>query len=275
MKELDLSSMEDKTADTVGTTEDDEENDEAFDQYGVYLSCKAEEEGAKGKEEDRNKKATKGDDAEVPIKLWDDRVRAGLPYVLEDSKYTKGATGLRTLLLKIWRRQVARSFWKWILTEEVPADERGKNIETGLIAISYAVKASWWDWDSGSAPFFWRFPKEWQKDMRDGVAPQWLGEPLRCTQKQRKQKDPIKWKLERSKILKVRQRGYIAALLGILSLTSFFSVLKGKDDIRMVYNGTSCGLNKVLFAPWFALPTVIILIRSVDGSTWQADNDFG
>ena len=111
------------------------------------------------------------------------------------------------------------------------ADERHKNLETGLKAISYAENASWWDWDSGSAPFFWQFPKEWQNDMRDGVAPQWLGEPPHFTQKQRKQRDPVKLNLERGKIQKVRQRGYIAALVGILSLTSFFSVLKGEDDI--------------------------------------------
>jgi hypothetical protein len=52
----------------------------------------------------------------------------------------------------------------------------------------------------------------------------------------------------------------------INSLMSFFSVPKvttydketGLEevlDIRMVYNGSSCRLNSVLWAPWFALPT--------------------
>ncbi len=36
--------------------------------------------------------------------------------------------------------------------------------------------------------------------------------------------------------------------------TNFFSVDKGATDIRMVYNGTSCGLNNILHAPHFGLP---------------------
>jgi hypothetical protein len=51
------------------------------------------------------------------------------------------------------------------------------------------------------------------------------------------------------KINKVFQRGYI--LEG--STIDFFDVEKG-DDIRVVYNGTSWGLNDALFAPGFYLP---------------------
>jgi hypothetical protein len=67
---------------------------------------------------------------------------------------------------------------------------------------------------------------------------------------------------------------------------NFFSVPKvtvyhedtGKDEvleIRMVYNGTSCGLNPVLWAPWFALPTGEQMIRTLDLGYWGADNDYG
>ena len=38
--------------------------------------------------------------------------------------------------------------------------------------------------------------------------------------------------------------------------THYFCVDKGLDDIKIVYNGTSCILNKVLRAPRFSLPTV-------------------
>jgi hypothetical protein len=72
---------------------------------------------------------------------------------------------------------------------------------------------------------------------------------------------------ERTKLRKVQEWGYIAGTQGsILSLMSSFSVPKvtvyneetGKDDvldIQMVYNDSSCGLNRVLWTPWFALPT--------------------
>ena len=67
---------------------------------------------------------------------------------------------------------------------------------------------------------------------------------------------------------------------------SFFSIPKvtvyneetGEDkvlDIRMVYNGLSCGLNQVLWAPWFALPTSEQMLRTVDVGYWGGDNDYG
>ena len=59
------------------------------------------------------------------------------------------------------------------------------------------------------------------------------------------------------------------------SLTDFFSVPKGDDDIRMVYNGTSSGLNDVLWVPSFPLPTVDSLLRAVHPDTWMADTNLG
>ncbi len=55
----------------------------------------------------------------------------------------------------------------------------------------------------------------------------------------------------------------------------FFAVPKGEDDIRMVYNGTSCGLNDAVFAPWFALPTMDSHLRAVDVGTYMANCDIG
>ena len=46
-------------------------------------------------------------------------------------------------------------------------------------------------------------------------------------------------------------------------------------DIRMVYNGLSCGLNQVLWAPWFTLPTSKQMLRTVDIGYWGGDNDYG
>jgi hypothetical protein len=47
-------------------------------------------------------------------------------------------------------------------------------------------------------------------------------------------------------------------------------------DICMVYNGSSCGLNQVLWAPWFALPTADpLLLCTVDMGYWGANNDYG
>ena len=51
----------------------------------------------------------------------------------------------------------------------------------------------------------------------------------------------------------VRRNGYIQKG-EVKSLTSFFDVPKDVDDIRLIYNGTSSGLNDSVFAPWFSLP---------------------
>jgi hypothetical protein len=33
-----------------------------------------------------------------------------------------------------------------------------------------AMEATWWNWDAGSALFFWRWPKAFRKEARDGTA---------------------------------------------------------------------------------------------------------
>ena len=48
----------------------------------------------------------------------------------------------------------------------------------------------------------------------------------------------------KTKLDNVRQRRYIEMGL-VSSLTHMFYVAKGMEDIRMVYNGTSSGLNRI------------------------------
>jgi hypothetical protein len=76
------------------------------------------------------------------------------------------------------------------------------------------------------------------------------------------------------KICVARDKGYINIGL-VWSLISLFEVLKGLSGIRMVYNGTRSGLNELLWALWFPLPTVDSFLRCVEPGTWMADNDVG
>ena len=76
------------------------------------------------------------------------------------------------------------------------------------------------------------------------------------------------------KLNKVRERRYIAPGK-VTSLTDFFYVPKGDDDIRMVYNGTSSGLNDALWVPSFPLPTVESHLRAVFPHSWMGDTDLG
>ena len=44
---------------------------------------------------------------------------------------------------------------------------------------------------------------------------------------------------------------------------------------RLAYDGTKSGLNEVLWAPWFPLPTVGDMLDLVEEGTWLCDNDVG
>ena len=54
-----------------------------------------------------------------------------------------------------------------------------------------------------------------------------------------------------------------------------FYMLKGLNDIRMVYNGTSCGLNKVLWAPHFGIPVLQQMLQSLIPVYFQCNMDIG
>ncbi|KAL3786657.1 hypothetical protein ACHAW5_001375 [Stephanodiscus triporus] len=153
------------------------------------------------------------------------------------------------------------------------SEDGAATVEAGHDAIRRCANSSWFEWLEGSAPLFWNWPGEYQRSVRDGQ-PHFLtgsfGPPY--LRPQSKHKDPAKQELMRAKVVKVRRLGYIKAGK-VESGTSFFSVDKGKTDIRMVYNGTSCGLNDVLYAPHFGLPTVRTTLRAILPGFFQCDLD--
>jgi hypothetical protein len=77
-----------------------------------------------------------------------------------------------------------------------------------------------------------------------------------------------------SKLAQVRHRLYIQPGL-VLSLTDYFDVPKGDTDVRMVYNGSSCGLNELLWAPSFWLPTAATDGRVLSFYLFSVDLDLG
>ena len=54
-----------------------------------------------------------------------------------------------------------------------------------------------------------------------------------------------------------------------------FDVPKGNSDIQMVYDGSRSGFNESIWAPWFGLPTVETMTRTVLPRGWCGDRDFG
>ena len=266
----------------------------------------------------RERKATKSDDAEVPVFLWTDHyleeVSLGHLTKSERERVEDAMNTLRKYALRKWKRKVFHSYVDWLYrrtsTEEkrlMRAEEQrwirwnkecgtyswAKNgrheyqrwyynrrredpfeVEAGSDAICRAWKSSWWEWDDGSRPFHWRWPEWYQSTIRDGMKVHLNGTIPRYTKPQRGVKDPKTQEAIKKKLSKVRDRRYIAKGT-VSSLTSFFSVPKGKDDIRMVYDGTKSGLNDSMWVPRFGLPTVETHLRSIEEGTFMADVDVG
>ena len=59
----------------------------------------------------------------------------------------------------------------------------------------------------------------------------------------------------KKKVHKVQIQRYITGVT-VLSLTAFFYVPKGENDIRLVYNLNASGLNDVFGEPTFCMPLV-------------------
>ncbi len=99
-----------------------------------------------------------------------------------------------------------------------------------------------------------------------------LNEPF--MRKQAKAKDFLKHEIMRAKVVQVRQGGYIKPG-NVTSGTHYFCVDKGMSDIRMVYNGTSCGLNACLHAPDYGLLLVKHTLHALMTGYYQCDLDVG
>jgi hypothetical protein len=150
----------------------------------------------------------------------------------------------------------------------------GRDRAAGAEVVARPANASWWDWDDRSRAFHWRWPEDYQDRIRDGLPINFRHEPPRYRKEQRDVKDPVTKEKVVRKLDRVRQRRYIAPGY-VVSLTSFFEVPKGADDIRMVYDGSVSGLNDSMWVPRFALPTLETHLRSVEAGTFLADVDVG
>ena len=148
-------------------------------------------------------------------------------------------------------------------------------VEAGHDAIHRCADESRFEWSKGSAPLFWNWGPEYQPEVRDGQPHFMTGTPEEpFLRKQAKAKDPLKHELMREKVVQLRRRGYIKPG-EITSGTHYFCVNKGETDIRMVYNGTSCGLNAYLYAPHYGLLTVKHTMRALREGYYQCDLEVG
>ena len=254
--------------------------------------------------------AQKHDDALVPTQLWNDHIQRTSPFPLPEG--WRSALGpLRHFGLMVWNRNLRKGYLRY-LASRTPGlfkrhRPRGRDLvvfrkgryhwtrdgrvryrkywapilrhpalandwEPGRECLHKGAHSDWWDWKLGSRLFYWRWPKSRLKWARDGQPHFVVGELPQYRQPQQAPKNPEDRHLVWKKIGKVREKGYIAPGK-VLSLTHYFYVPKGDEDIRMVYNGTSCGLNDCLFSPHFGLPTLRHTLRSLMPGYYQGDID--
>ena len=109
------------------------------------------------------------------------------------------------------------------------------------------------------------------------MPPRFVGNPPTSTSAQPPYEDKeVREKVSR-KLQKVLERRYIEVVKDseLESYMFMFDVPKGESDVRIVYDGSKSGFNDATWAPWFALPTVEAMSRTVLPSCWCGDRDFG
>jgi hypothetical protein len=252
-------------------------------------------------------KAAKRDDAGVPVHLWDKRCSLVLPHVTP-ALQTLRLWLTRGLTTRLWREfhaylcAVHGEDWRASLQRAKVSESQGrspdgkrtrggvkkedngftydelvKDITAGVDAISRVSDSDWWTWKKGSALLFWRWPEGAQRSFaRDGM-PIWIKSKLPRFQGPARPPDPEKKHLILAKLKKILDRGYVVtpdSIDFIKSLMDFFDVEKD-SDIRLVYNGTSCGLNEALWAPNFFLPTPATAARTLGYGYYMVDIDLG
>jgi hypothetical protein len=134
-----------------------------------------------------------------------------------------------------------------------------KDTEAGTDILYKICNSTWWTWKTGSTLIFWRWPKDGMKA--------WVQEPLPHFTRRARLPKQDKFDLILPKIKMALDKGYVTMFVDkklmtpwegnmnsfVESLMEYFDVPKA-DDIRLVYNGTSCGLNIRAWAPNFCLP---------------------
>ena len=232
-------------------------------------------------------KAVKMDDAVVPVGLWNRRILENPVFPVSTNVSAKHLDILRGVMLIWWKRRVLRSLINYLHTEWPQETKlwmggyRGVNqefindVEAGKDCLHYTSSSDWWTWRNGSRLLFWQWVGPFKDMARDGVPVYWVPNKKPTSRELQPQVTDEETKMQmREKLAKVRKQGYIRPGK-VKSLIKYFSVPKGEEDIRIVYDGTASGFNDAVWTPNFGLPTIESLLRSTGPTTWMVDLDIG
>ncbi|KAI2495940.1 hypothetical protein MHU86_18550 [Fragilaria crotonensis] len=155
--------------------------------------------------------------------------------------------------------------------------ELDRDIIKGRLVLQQLLQSKWWEWSYGSALIFWRWNGEEQRvAARDGMRSYILSSlPVgRKRLKKMKLSQNVRALVE-DKIEGMKRRYYLESVGHVSNSLDYFAVPKGDEDIRVVFDGTSCGLNDTLWAPNFFLPSASSAAMLLTFQTWMSDMDFG
>jgi len=235
-------------------------------------------------------KAAKADDAEVDFSLWNDRILGLWPscskllpllrsfllrrqmqrLYLEFVSYLKINYGeiyvryvaLKSQLYGFYEQTGGETSLLYSSHEAIKVKLKGtsfsslqRDINFGMEALASYCGSTFFSWDRGSTLLFWRWHPNLRKTAQTGFKTDIASALPSNKRKARKPSNEIFLKLF-SKILKGIKRGYLKFIPSwrVKNLIDYFGVPKA-DDIRMVQNGSSCGLNSSVWASNFWLPT--------------------
>jgi len=228
--------------------------------------------------------AVKSDNADNPTFIWDERIWAlGYhdPTQIQAYQVRFGWCALNTLrswFLRYWCRLVLHSLLQYLQHQFKKnwhnSPDATAEVEAGRDCVRRAVGAVWWEWHQGSSLFFWRWPSYAKQLVLHGHPPWFTSSPLQYKVPQRSEPNAHLCSQMREKLGAPIFKAYIAKGK-VLSLTSFFSVPKGEDDVCIIYDASNSGLNAVLWAPSFQLPISETLTALLNTSSWISDLNLG
>jgi len=143
------------------------------------------------------------------------------------------------------------------------SSDAARDHEVSRDCVVRASLASWWKWKDDSTLFFRRWPPSSDKWCKMVFQCLWVENCLTASNEhdRNRTKGP---RLISSANCPRWWLGDMAVSKGLVkSLTSFFSVPKGEDDICMFYDVSASGLDDALWAPNFGLPDVDSVLTQV------------
>lgn len=158
--------------------------------------------------------------------------------------------------------------------------ETMRNIVRNTCAIYFSTE-SYLAWEQGSTLFWWRWPRAVRRVALLGF-PAAVVDTLPTNFPPTKRIKCPNTRLKMAeKLAKQIKRGYIDIVRSadvrkeVKNLTDMFTVPKGESDVRMIFNGTSGGLTKCIWAPSFWLPMSDSMVRILNYNYEVVDIDLG